>query len=314
MPTLKPAAADAVSIIADPAVLPGPITRTTPATVEVLLETRELNGFLADGVTFKYWTYNGTVPGPMIRVREGDTVKLTLRNAKDSKNPHSIDLHAVTGPGGGAKVTQTPPGTEKTITFKALNSGAYIYHCATPDIPTHVGRGLYGIIVVEPKEGLAKVDREFYVVQGDFNTNAKKAGEKGHVEFDVEEMDNEEPDYVVFNGKSLGLVTDKPLKAKVGEKVRIFFGVGGPNLVSSFHVIGEIFDVVHKEGAKEPLSNVQTTLVPPGGAAWVEFGLEYPGTYLLVDHALSRTLHKGSLGALVVEGTADPTIYSPAPG
>ncbi len=287
-----------------------PITRSAPATIKVDLETREVVAEIQKGETYAYWTFNGAIPGPMIRVRVGDTVELKLKNAANSILPHSIDLHAVNGPGGGATATQTNPGKETVVTFKALNPGVYVYHCATAPIPQHVANGMYGLIVVEPEGGLPKVDREFYVMQGELYTNAR-LGIAGHHDFDGVKMDAEAPDYVVFNGKVGALTGENALTAKVGETVRIFFGVGG-FLPSSFHVIGEIFDRAYPEGAvgTEPNANVQTTLVPAGGAAIVEFKVDVPGTYLLVDHTLPRAINKGAVGQLVVTGEHDTAIYS----
>jgi nitrite reductase (NO-forming) len=307
-PAIPPAAADAVNIVKNPADLPAPITRTTPEKVMIHLTTKEVTGQLDDGTTYRYWTFDGTVPGPMVRVRVGDTVELHLKNDSSSVLPHSIDLHAVTGPGGGAVATQVLPGEEKQFTFKALNPGVYVYHCATPHIPTHVANGMYGLIVVEPEGGLEQVDREFYVVQGDFYTSQPR-GTHGHLGQDGQLMRDERPSFVVFNGKAAGLTGDNAMQAKVGERVRIFVGNGGPNLLSSFHVIGEVFDRVHQEGASEAASNVQTTVVPAGGAAWVEFTVEVPGTYILVDHSLSRALDKGAVAQIVVAGEANPAIF-----
>jgi len=288
--------------------IPGPLTRTAPTTVKVDLETKEVVGTIADGTTYTYMTFNGTVPGPFLRVRVGDTVQLTLHNAADSKWPHSIDLHAVTGPGGGATVTQTDPGQTTTLTFKALNPGLYVYHCATAPVPMHVAMGMYGLILVEPEGGLPQVDREFYVVQGELYTSAA-TGTKGALTWNAAKATNESPDYVVFNGKPAGLTGDAALRAKVGERVRIYFGVGG-FLPSSFHVIGEIFDVVYPEaGLGDPIRNVQTTLVPAGGAVAVEFTVQVPGRYLLVDHTLPRVFDKGAVGYLEVEGPEAPEIY-----
>jgi nitrite reductase (NO-forming) len=303
----KPISNVSAELTAPPNVPPR-ITRELPATVQVRLDVSEKEGELADGVKYKFWTFNGTVPGPMIRVREGDTVELTLHNSSESIFPHSIDLHAVTGPGGGAKATQTMPGQETAIRFAALNPGVYVYHCATPDIPMHIANGMYGLIVVEPKDGLATVDREYYVMQGDFYTDRANGG-TGMQHYAHEKMIAEAPDYVVFNGRSGSLMGDGAMKAKVGETVRIFFGAGGPNLTSSFHVIGEIFDRVYQEGnTAQPAQNVQTTLIPSGGAAWVEFKVDVPGTYLLVDHSLGR-LSKGAAGSLVVEGQERPEVF-----
>jgi nitrite reductase (NO-forming) len=280
----------------------------------VELESVELEGQLADGTTYTYWTFNGQVPGPMIRVRVGDTVELTLANAPDSANTHSIDLHAVTGPGGGAVATQVVPGESRTFSFRALHPGLYVYHCATPSVAHHIAQGMYGLILVEPEGGLTPVDQEFYVMQGEIYTKSA-FGAPGHQETDAARLLNENPRYVVMNG-SVGALTDRhPLTAEVGENVRIFFGVGGPNFTCSFHVIGEVFDRVYDQASltSEPLTNVQTTVVPAGGATVVEFDLQVPGTYILVDHALSRT-ERGAAGYLVVEGADNPEIFSAPEG
>lgn len=305
---IKPADPAAASVAMDPTAVPAPIAKRPPQLQKYRIETVELAGKLDDGTTFTYWTFDKKVPGPMLRVRAGDTVELTLANAPNSTATHSIDLHAVTGGHGGGAHTQVAPGTEKTITFKALNPGLYVYHCATPLVPHHISAGMYGLILVEPEGGLSKVDREFYVMQGDIYTG-KPHGTKGHQEFDVDKLANEMPDYYVFNGAVGALTKEHKLSAKVGETVRIYFGVGGPNKISSFHVIGEIFDKVYSEGSISTVKrDVQTTLVAPGGATIVEFKVDYPGSYLLVDHALSRA-GKGLVGMLEVTGDADPTIY-----
>jgi nitrite reductase (NO-forming) len=291
------------AVLAPPPLVPPPLQRTGPATVQVELETIEAKGVLAPGVEYTFWTFGGTVPGPMVRVRVGDTVELTLRNSSKSEFAHSIDLHAVTGPGGGAKATQVAAGKDAAFRFKAMNPGLYVYHCATPHIPTHVANGMYGLILVEPEGGLPKVDREFQVVQGDFYTKGPR-GQKGHQLFDLAKARAEQPEYVVFNGAVGALAGDRALTAAVGETVRLYVGNGGPNLVSSFHVIGEIFDAVYPEVAvgREPSRNVQTTLVPAGGSAIVDFRLEVPGTYILVDHSLFRAIDKGAVGLLTVTG------------
>ena len=304
----KPAAADAVNIIKAANDLPAPITRTESETVELHLTTKEVNGYLDNGVTYTYWTFDGTVPGPLLRVKVGDKVEVTLTNDASSGSPHSIDLHAVTGPGGGAVATQVAPGETKHFTLKAMNPGVYVYHCATPHIPTHVANGMYGLIVVEPEGGLEPVDKEFYVMQGEIYTSQAK-GTKGHVTLSSQNMRDEHPSYVVFNGANAALTEDNAMHVKVGDKVRLFVGNGGPNLISSFHVIGEIFDTVHQEGATEGVSNIQTTLIPAGGAAWVEFTVDVPGTYILVDHALSRAMDKGAVAKIVAEGDANPEIF-----
>ena len=301
---------NAVDIVHDPSDLPAPLPNRGPEKVVIELETVELTGKLADGTTYKYWTFNGTVPGPFLRVRVGDTVEVHLKNMPDSMMAHSVDFHAVTGPGGGAVATQTMPGGETMFTFQALNPGLYVYHCATPMVAHHITNGMYGLILVEPEGGLPPVDREFYVMQGELYT-AQPYGTTGALTDDVEKLLDENPEYFVFNGAAMGLTTEEHmLHAKVGETVRIYFGVGGPNFTSSFHVIGEIFDRVYDQASltANPLTDVQTTLVPPGGATMVEFTLQVPGRYILVDHALSR-LERGLAGFLMVEGDANPDIF-----
>lgn len=293
--------------------VPPPITRTTPTTVVVHLETKEVTAKLDEGQTYSYWTFDGTVPGPMLRVRVGDTVELYLKNAPNDAMQHSIDLHAVNGPGGGAAATTVSPGKEAKLTFKALNPGLYVYHCATGPIPMHIINGMFGMILVEPVGGLPKVDHEYYVMQSELYT-LTPYGTPGHHEFSNDKLIAETPDYVLFNGRVGALTGTGALKAKVGEKVRIFFGVGG-FVSSNVHLIGEIFDRVYPEGALgQPLENVQTTLVPAGGSTVVEFTVNVPGRYLLVDHALARALGKGAAGHLEVEGPADPAIFEGASG
>jgi nitrite reductase (NO-forming) len=289
--------------------LPPPIGKRAPQSIRVDLTTVELEGRLAEGTTFGYWTFNGKVPGPFLRVRVGDTVDVRLKNSDDSAMVHSVDFHAATGPGGGAASTQTNPGEEKSVKFKALIPGLYVYHCATPMVAHHIANGMYGLILVEPEEGLPLVDREFYVMQGEIYTEAA-FGQHGSQEFNVEKLLNEKPEYFVFNGSVGALSKLHPLEAKVGETVRIFFGVGGPNFTSSFHVIGEMFDRVYNLGGvlSEPLKGIQTVTVPPGGAVITEFKIEVPGNYILVDHALSR-LERGLVGILHVEGSPNPEIY-----
>ncbi len=295
-------------IIAPPAV-PEPITRRTPAKVVVHLEVLELEMEIADGATYTFWTFGGTVPGPLLRVRQGDLVELHLQNHPKNTMPHNIDLHSVTGPGGGATSTFTAPGHQTRFTFEARNPGTYVYHCATAPVGMHVANGMYGLIVVEPEEGLPPVDKEYYVMQGDFYTKGAFR-EPGLQPFDMQRAIDENASYVVFNGRDGALTGDNALRAKVGDNVRLFFGNGGPNLVSSFHVIGEIFDRVWVEGGDSQNNNVQTTLVPAGGSTVVDFKLEVPGTYILVDHSLLRAFNKGAIGMMVVDGPENKRIYS----
>lgn len=339
--------------------LPLPIVRRENEKIIIELETREITAEIAPGITYEYWTYNGTVPGPFIRVKEGDDVEVRLAhmahghadaadinhsfnisvfpikaaNACEGENgaivpceedehntaalehekaghaKHSIDLHAVEGPGGGAVLTQTVSGQTTAFQFKATRPGIYVYHCASPHIPTHIANGMYGLILVEPKEGMPKVDKEFYVMQGEFYTKGI-FGETGHQEFSLEKLKAEAPEYFLFNGRVGSLSGSRALKAKVGETIRIYFGVGS-HLPSYFHVIGGILDKLYPEGdiISPPRRNVQTTVVSPGGAMMVEFKLEVPGKYLLVDHSLSRAIDKGALGEIIVEGEPQPEIF-----
>ena len=337
--------------------LPPPITRKENTTVKIALEAIAVRGELSDGVTYEYWTYNRQVPGPFLRVKEGDMVEVSvfhnpaghshatlpfdgfdfalsgpLRISEASANgghdaeemdahakavtpdanahaTHSVDLHSVLGPGGGAVLTQAKDGETRTFSFKAIRPGLYVYHCASPHISTHIANGMYGLILVEPKEGMSKVDREFYVMQGEFYTEGK-FGAKGLQAFSKEKLDLEHPEYVVMNGRVGSLSGDRALKAKTGETVRIFFGVG-TFLSSNFHLIGGIFDKLYPEGdiVSAPHRNVQTTLVPAGGSAMVEMKMEVPGKLLLVDHALPRAIDKGAVGEFVVEGAERPDIF-----
>ncbi|WP_444893524.1 copper-containing nitrite reductase [Microbulbifer sp. TRSA001] len=289
--------------------VPPPITRDHPAKVIVTLETIEKVGRLSDGVDYTFWTFGGQVPGSFIRIREGDHVEFNLNNHPSSKMPHNIDLHAVTGPGGGATSSFTAPGHSSRFSFKALNPGLYVYHCATAPVGMHIANGMYGLILVEPKEGLPPVDKEYYIMQSEFYTKGKY-GEEGLQPFDMAKALSETPDYVVFNGAVGAIAGDESIRAEVGESVRIFVGNGGPNLVSSFHVIGEIFDKVYVEGGDMVNHHVQSTLIPAGGSAIVEFLVDVPGTFILVDHSIFRAFNKGALGMLKIDGSEDLAIYS----
>ena len=289
--------------------VPPPTDRDHPAKVRVKMETVEKTMTMEDGVEYHYWTFNGDVPGQMIRVREGDTVEVEFSNNPSSTVPHNVDFHAATGPGGGAEATFTAPGHTSTFSFKALQAGLYIYHCAVAPVGMHIANGMYGLILVEPKEGLPKVDKEFYIVQGDFYTKGKK-GAQGLQPFDMDKAIAEQPEYVVFNGHVGSIAGDNALKAKAGETVRMYVGNGGPNLVSSFHVIGEIFDKVYVEGGKLINENVQSTVIPAGGAAMIEFKVDIPGSYTIVDHSIFRAFNKGALGQLKVEGDENPEIMT----
>ncbi len=304
-----PVKGEIVAELTSPPLVPKPIGKRDAAKLKVSLEILELEGEMVDGVIYTYWTFGGSVPGQFIRARVGDEVDFLLKNHPDNKLPHNIDLHAVTGPGGGAESSLVAPGHEVSFSFKCLNPGLYVYHCATAPVGMHIANVMYGLILVEPEGGLAPVDKEYYVMQGDFYTEGSY-GEQGLQAFDMNKAIKEEADYVVFNGNVNALVNDNALQAKVGETIRLFVGNGGPNLVSSFHVIGEIFDKVHVEGGDLINNNIQTTLIPAGGAAIVEFKVDVPGTLVMVDHSIFRAFNKGALGMLKVEGEENHQIYS----
>ena len=304
-----PQGAPIKAVLTSPPHVPPATNRKHPAKVIVELEVIEKEMPISEGVSYTFWTFGGTVPGSFIRVRQGDTVEFHLKNHPNSKMPHNIDLHGVTGPGGGAASSFTAPGHASQFTFKALNEGIYVYHCATAPVGMHVANGMYGLILVEPPEGLSKVDHEYYVMQGDFYTTGKYR-EKGLQPFDMEKAIDERPTYVLFNGAEGALTGDKAIVAKTNETVRLFVGNGGPNLVSSFHVIGAIFDKVRYEGGTNVQKNVQTTLIPAGGAVAVEFKTKVPGSYVLVDHSIFRAFNKGALAVLKVNGAEDKSLYS----
>ncbi len=295
--------------LTSPPFVPAPVGDRDAKKLNVNMEILEQEGTMADGVTYVYWTFGGTVPGSFIRTRVGDEVEFTLSNHPDNKLPHNIDLHAVTGPGGGATSSFVAPGHSKTFSFKTLNPGLYVYHCATAPVGMHIANGMYGLILVEPKGGLPKVDKEYYIMQGDFYTKGEN-GEPGLQTFDMKKAVNEDADYVVFNGKVGALTGDNAITANIGETVRLYVGNGGPNLTSSFHVIGEIFDNVHVEGGDLINANVQTTSIPAGGAAIVDFKVDVPGTFIIVDHAIFRAFNKGALGMLKVKGSEKANLYS----
>lgn len=301
-----------LDIVRAPTDLPGPIGERGPQTIRVGLETVEVTGTLADGATYHYWTFNRKVPGPFVRARVGDTVEVDLHNMADSAEPHNVDFHAATGPGGGGDATHAAPGEARSMSFLAMKPGLYVYHCATPLAAEHIANGMYGLILVEPEGGLPTVDHEFYVMQGEIYT-AEDFGSKGQLTSSLDRLLDEQPEYYVFNGAAEALTGENALRAQVGETIRIYFGVGGPNQDSSFHVIGEIFDTVYELGALStaPMSDVSTISVPPGGAAVVDLTLEVPGEFLLVDHALSRVA-RGLVGKLIVEGAEVPKIFDAA--
>ncbi len=283
------------------------VERTATTTVHVEIEAKEVIAEVAPGVYQNFWTYDSRVPGPMLRAKVGDTVVVTFKNHESSLHPHTIDFHAVIGPGGGAGVLLANPGETKTLTFTALHAGLFVYHCAAQNPAIHMAHGQYGLILVEPTEPLPPVDHEYYVMQGEFYTTGT-LGKKGLQIFDSKAMLDGIPNYVVFNGRTGALANN--LHAKTGETVRFYVGNGGVNLISSFHVIGTVFDRVWQEGSitSDPVTDVQTTLVPAGGSTVVDLRLRVPGNFVLVDHALAR-VDKGAWGVLRVTGEPQQGVF-----
>jgi nitrite reductase (NO-forming) len=290
--------------------VPPPLTRRHATKVLLDVEVKEHTKTLADGVSYTYWTFGDDAPGQFIRVREGDLVQTRFSNHPENSVAHNIDFHAATGPGGGGEASFVAPGHSATFTWRALRAGLYLYHCVAAPAGMHLANGMYGLILVEPKQGLPKVDKEFFIVQGEFYTSGAY-GEPGDQHFDMAKAVREQPEYVVFNGRVGALMGDNALRMKAGESVRLYLGNAGPALLSSFHIVGEIFDNVYGEGGtKVNQNNVQTTVVPVGGTAMVDLAMDVPGTYQFVDHSMFRAFNKGAMGAMQVEGTTRPEIFS----
>ncbi len=300
------------TVVADPTRLPPPIRRQHSIHHVIELEAREVHAKLDDATGFDFMTWDGQVPGPMIRVRQGDTVTLTVKSAKDNVRPHSLDLHAIFGTGGGSEATMVGPGQSRSEFFKCMYPGAFIYHCAVPNLDEHISSGMFGMILVEPYDGLPAVDREIYLGQHEVYTH-EPFGAKGTVHFDYDAMAAENPTYVLFNGAVNALAADRlgPIKAKVGETMRVFMVCGGPNLSSNFHPIGNVWKECWPQGAlaNPPLRYVQTQPVPPGSCFVGHMDLPVPATIKLVDHALSRVVHKGLLAEIAVSGPAKPDLF-----
>jgi nitrite reductase (NO-forming) len=290
--------------------VPPPIARTFATKVILDVEIKEHVSDLADGVQYLFWTFGDDVPGKFYRVREGDLVEVHLHNHPDNSLAHNIDFQSATGPGGGGDASFVAPGYTAVFAWRATRPGLFLYECSAEPAGVHVANGLFGLILVEPKRGLPKVAREYQIVQSEFYTEGR-FGDRGPQRFSPEKALKEEPDYVLFNGRVGSLTGANSLVAMTGDRVRIFFGNAGPNLVSSFHVVGEVFDDVYGEGGSLPNQhNVQATAVPPGGSAILEFNVEVPGEYPVVDHSLFRSHNKGTMGLLAVTGKDNRAIFS----
>jgi nitrite reductase (NO-forming) len=313
-PALEAIKGEEVAVMTAAPNVPPPITRRHPTKVRLNIEVREHTKTLADGVSYTFWTFGDDTPGNFIRVRVGDLVETHLSNHPDNSVAHNIDFHAASGPGGGGEASFVAPGHAVTFSWRALAPGLYLYHCVAAPAGLHIANGMYGLILVEPQEGMPKVDQEYFIVQGEFYTDAP-FGTRGKRNFSLEKALQERPDYVVFNGQVGALMGEKALRAKAGESIRLYLGNAGPSLLSSFHIVGEIFDNVYGEGgSKINQHNVQTTIVPVGGAAMVEFVAEVPGSYQMVDHSMFRAFNKGAMGGLEIEGAARPDVFSDRTG
>ncbi len=314
------------NVVKDPTEVPEPINRKNNKHLSFDLHVLEvLTDIDGSGNKAWVWTFNGTVPGPMIRVMEGDTVTVNVINDAENVEPHSVDLHAVVGPGGGAVVTESLPGETKSVTFKATRQGTYIYHCAAEGKAwEHVGYGMFGLIVVEPKGGLPLVDKEFYIGQFEwYHNNLPGTEDVSHglpsntLMLDEAQASTEQPNFYSFNGHKTALFDDNKkgnaMNVNQGDKVRFFFVNGGPNKGSNWHIIGTIFDKVYQGHFDDYLRNQETEYVPPASAAMFELTAEVPGDYLLVDHAIFR-VPNGALGLLhVKDGPWPYDIFDPKP-
>lgn len=294
--------------------VPPPIKRKFPVKLRVDMDVQIKEMPIDELYKYEFWTFSGGVPGPFIRARVGDTLEVHLKNNDPSGMLHNLDFHAVTGPGGGAPLLTVEKDEMKNANFKLLSPGLFIYHCAVNPVGAHVGNGMYGLILVEPEEGLPPVDKEFYVLQSEVYAGTEPSSKGSNVlPIDLDRAIAEQPNYVMFNGRVGSLTGENALKAKTNDRVRMFVGNAGPNLVSSFHVIGTIFDKVYREGdlVSPPARGLQTTLVPAGGATVVEIDLPVPGNFTIVDHSIWR-IEKGCVGFLQVAGPPRPDLYDSA--
>lgn len=250
---------------------------------------------VAPGVTLSAWTFGGSIPGPVLHVRQGDTVKFTLTNK--SIMPHSIDFHAArTAPNVNYK--NVNPGESYTFTWKATDAGVFMYHCGTAPILQHLAEGMYGAVIVDPiNHPLPAVDRELVFVQSEFYLTAPH---DGVVSADYQKAGTGSADLVVFNGYA-NQYSQHPLAVKVGERVRVYLLNAGPNHFSAFHVVGTIFDHVWVDGNPEnDLHGIQTWTVAPGEGAAFDFTLSEPGNYPMVSHDFADA-NKGAVAVFKAE-------------
>jgi nitrite reductase (NO-forming) len=289
------------------------------AVKEVRLDTTHKIIDLAPGVKFSAWTFGDMVPGPVVRVRQGDRVKFSMSNRSDEPVPgvrvtaapmmHSMDFHsAMVSPQD--KYRSIAPGQTMNFEFTANYPGVYMYHCGTPMVLEHIASGMYGMMIVEPRKGYpTKVDREYAVVQSEFYT--KPDPDKRQVDgvplyvLDGDRVRAKAPTYTVFNGKYNGMV-ESPVVAKPRERVRLFVLNVGPSNTSSFHVVGTIFDRVWLEGNPDnQLRASQTVLLGSSNSAIVEFIIPEEGSYVMVDHHFANA-SQGAIGLIAAGGAGDP--------
>ncbi len=286
---------------------PPPTITRPPTTVKITLQVLEHVVQISDlnnqPIFYHAWTFNNTIPGPIIRVRANDTIQFTLLNSANSTQSHSVDFHAAQGPPS-VYFGEANPDSSFQTTFNITKPGVYLYHCGTPPVPMHLTNGMYGMIIVDPAGGLPPA-REFALVQSEFYV---QLGSDGVYEENMASALNGSPDYQAFNGFTDQYLGANALQAKVGEKVRIFVVNAGPNVFSAFHNIGAIFDKVYEEGSltSPPLLDVQTATVAPGGSGVFELSYKLAGNYPIVSHAI-WSLMKGLVAMVHV---TDPAILS----
>jgi len=285
-----------------PALLPGD-THDIDLVIEEKLMT------VADGFSQAVWTFGGTapgsgsIPGPVIRVKLGDLVRIHLKNPATSKLPHSVDFHSSLV-AWNDEMTSINPGEEKLYEFKAQYAGVWMYHCGTAPALHHIANGMYGMMIVEPKGGLEKVDQEFAIVQSEWYLGPQ--GEPASLTKAAAAAPA--PDFVLFNGVA-NQYKDSPIQIATGKRVRLFILDAGPSIDSSFHIVGTIFDRVIKEGVELAVGNAggfgsQAVDLSPAQGAMVEFTMAEDGLYPIVTHAFNF-VGRGALG-LFKAGDGDP--------
>jgi nitrite reductase (NO-forming) len=270
---------------------------------DITLTIEEKDMTVTAGYVVHAWTFNGTVPGPVIRVHVGDTIRVHLKNPATNQLPHSIDFHA-SQVAWNDEMTSINPGEEKLYEWKADYAGVWMYHCGTAPALHHIANGMYGMVIVEPKGGLPKVDKEFAIVQSEWYL----AGQAQPVSYTKAAAAAPAPDLVVFNGVA-AQYKDHPLAVGTGEKVRVFLLDAGPNIDSSFHIVGTIFNTVTKEGIQLLPGNPggygsQAVDLSPAQGAIIEFTTAEDGLYPMVTHAFNF-VGLGAIG-LVQAGDGDP--------